>query len=201
MPDIVLGALIGVISAIVGWIISYRTSRMQINARRDELNQQLSYQEREAQRNRLIESRKDYLLRLRNTVSEWVEYSHREINMIVRLDAAIKSGDTSKKQSEIREFNEVSEQGKQVSSKFDMLRGQVSDNTLDSLIEAVRETQYEVNTARMPLIRFFNNPGSADTNTIESAIQEDESLHKEVRKQLLQVNKRIEELLSGEPSD
>ena len=201
MPDIVLGALIGVISAVVGWVISYRTSRMQINARRDELNQQLSYQEKEAQRNRLIESRKDYLLRLRNTASEWVEYSHREINMIVRLDTAIKSGDTSKEQSEIREFNEVTEQGKQVSSKFDMLRGQVSDNTLDSLIEAVRETQYEVNTVRMPLIRFFNNPGSADINTLNSAVQKDESLHKEVRKQLLQVNKRIEELLSGEPSD
>jgi hypothetical protein len=46
LPDIVLGALIGVISAVVGWVISYRTSRMQINARRDELNQHLSYQEK-----------------------------------------------------------------------------------------------------------------------------------------------------------
>jgi len=66
---------------------------------------------------------------------------------------------------------------------------------------SMRETQYAVDTARMPLIRFFNNPGSADINTLESAFQKDESLRKEVWKQVLQVNKRIEELLSGEPSN
>jgi hypothetical protein len=201
LPDIVLGALIGVISAVVGWVISYRTSRMQINARRDELNQQLSYQEKEVQKKSLIESRKDYLLKLRSNISEWIENSHRQTNMIVRLEKAIKSGDSTKEQSEIRAFNEVTKRGAQISSQFDVLRGQVSDNTLDKLIEAVRETQYKVNTARMPLINFFNDPKGADIKTLESAMQKDELLRKEVSKHALQVNKRIEELLSGEPSD
>lgn len=206
MSDIVLGALIGISGAIVGAIIaalsSYIITRLQINARREELNQQLSYQEREAQRARLIESRKDLLHRLRNTISEWVDCSNRQINMIVRLEKAFKEYDdaSAARQLEIHEFNEVSERGKQVASQFEILRRQVSDNKLSELIEAVTETQYEVNTARQPLIRFFNNPSGVDANTIESALHKDESLRNEVSKKVLQVNKRIEELLSGEPS-
>ncbi len=205
MSDIVLGALIGVGAAVIGSIITgvinYKNSKLQIGARRDELNQQLSYQEREAQRDRLIESRKDLLLRLRNTLSEWAQCSHGQVNMTVRLKNAFEKYDDASpsRQLEIREFNEVSERMKQLSSQFDILRGQVSDNKLDNLIEAVRETQYEVDIARMPLIRFFNNPSGADINSLESAFQKDESLRKEVSKQVLQVNRRIEELLSGEP--
>ena len=191
----------GVISAVVGWVISYRTSRMQINARRDELNQQLSHQEREAQGYRLIEARKDYLLQLRNNISEWIENSHRQINMIVRLDEAMKNGNTTRKQLEISEFNEVTERGRQIQSQFDVLRGQVADNTLGNLIEAVRETQYEVNTARQPLIRFFNNPGDANINGLESAMKDDEELRQKVQERARLANKRIEELLSVEPSD
>lgn len=182
----------GVISAVVGWVISYRTSRMQINARRDELNQQLSHQEREAQRDRLIEARKDYLLQLRSNISEWIENSHRQINMIVRLDEAMKNGNTTRKQLEISEFNEVTERGRQIQSQFDVLRGQVADNTLGNLIEAVRETQYEVNTARQPLIRFFNNPGDANINELESAMKEDEELRQKVQERARLANKRIE---------
>lgn len=206
MSELVLGALIGIGGAIVGAIIgslsSYMVTRLQISARREEMSQQLSHQEREARRNKLIEARKDLLLRLRNTLSEWVECSHRQTNMIVKLKDAREKYDKASpsRQLEIIEFKEVSERGKQVSSQFDILRGQVSDSKLDSLIEAVRETQYKVDTARMPLIRFFNDPGSADINTLESAFQTDETLRKTVWKQVLQVNKRIEELLSGEPS-
>ena len=165
---------------------------MQINARRDKLNQQLSHQEREAQRDRLIEARKDYLLQLRSNISEWIENSHRQINMIVRLDEAMKNGNTTRKQLEISEFNEVTERGRQIQSQFDVLRGQVADNTLGNLIEAVRETQYEVNTARQPLIRFFNNPGDANINGLESAMKEDEELRQKVQERARLANKRIE---------
>lgn len=207
MPDIALGALIGVIGTALGalivGIINYKISKSQINARRDKLNQQLSHQERESRRNRLIESRKDLLLRLRNTLSEWVDASHKQVNMTVRLKNALEKYDESShaRQLEIIEFNEASERIKQLSSQFEILRGQVSDNTLDNLIEAVRETQYAVDTARLPLIRFFNNPKGADINALESAFTENESLRKRVWKETLQVNKRIEDLLSGDTSD
>lgn len=207
MSDIVLGAIIGVGAAVLGsiitGIISYKNAKLQINARREELNLQLNHQESEAQRNRLIEARKELLLDLRRTISEWVQCSHMQINMIVRLKNAVARYDKAspERQLEIMEFTKVSERGNQISSQFDILREQVSDSELAKLIEAVRETQYKVNTARLPLIRFFNDPGSADANAIEAALQKDESLRKEVHSQVLQVNKRIEGLLIGELSD
>ncbi len=195
MSDIVLGALIGVgavvIGAIITGFINYRNAKLQ-----------LTYQEREAQRNRLIEPRKDLLLDLRHTISELVDCSNKQVAMIVRLDKAFNKYEEGSldRELEIREFGKVSERLKQLSAQFDILRGQVSDNKLDNLIEAVKDIQYKVDTQRMPLIRFFNNPGTADANTLESALQTDEFLRKTVWKQVLQVNKRIEELLSGEPS-
>ncbi len=196
MPDIVLGALIGAITTAVGAIITgfinYKNAKLQ-----------LSHQGREAQRNRLIEARKELLLDLRRTISEWVEYSNQQVNMTVRLkNADEKYQDGSlERQLEIREFAEVSGKMQQLSSQLGILRAQVSDRKLDNLIEAVKDIQYEVDVQRMPLVRFFNNPGSADVNTLESALQTNEFLLKKIRNQNLQVNKRIEELLSGEPSD
>ncbi len=205
MPDIVLGALIGVVSAALGavitGIINHRNAKLQINARRDELNQQLSHQEREAQRNSLIEARKDLLLPLRNAISEWVECSHQVTNMTVRFKNALKEDKASpSRQLETKEFWEVMERGKRLSSQLRILHGQISDDMLDKRIEALRKTQYEVDLERMPLLRFVNNPGSADIDTLEAALQKDESVRKKVWNQVVQVNKRIEELLIGEPS-
>ncbi len=206
MSDIVLGALIGVGAAVLGsiitGIISYKNSKLQINARHEELNQQLSHQEREARRNRLIEARKELLLDLRRTISEWVEYSNQQVNMTVRLKNAVERYDNAspERQLEIMEFTRVSERMKQLTSQLEILRAQVSDSILGNLIEAVRVKQFEVEWERMPLLRFFNNPEGADADTLESAFQKDELLREEIQNRVLQVNKRIEELLSGEPS-
>jgi isopropylmalate/homocitrate/citramalate synthase len=196
LSDIVLGALIGVggvaLGAIITGFINYKNARLQ-----------LSHQEKEAQRNRLVEARKELLPDLRRTISKLVDCSNHQLAMIIRLDKALKEykEDSLERKLEIKEFVEVSERLKELSSEFNILREQVSDSKLDDLIEAVKSKQNEVDIQRMPLIRFFNNPGGADINTLESAFKKDESLLKEVRKQVLQVNKRIEELLSGEPSN
>ena len=201
MSDIVLGTLIALSGVIIGGLSSYIIARLQIRAHREELNQQLSHQEREAQRNSLIEARKDHLLQLRNIISNWVECSHQSVNMNVRLKKALKNkGKSLEKELEIREYIEVSERGKRLSSQLAGIRGEISDNILDNLIDAVLTKQYEIDLERMPLVRFFNEPGSVDIKAIESAMHKDEALRKEVRKIVLQVNKRIEELLSGEPS-
>lgn len=204
MSDIVLGALIGVgaaaLGAIITGIINYKNSRLQISAAREQLGQQLDHHEREAQRNRLIESRKGFLLDLRHKLSEQVDCSGSQLAMIVRFDKAYKENPNSRRtQQETEKFFEVSNRWQQLSSQVAILCGQVSDSKLYELIESVRQTQYMVETQRLPLIRFFNNPGNANANTIEAALQKDEALRKEINNQLLQVNKRIEELLSGEP--
>jgi hypothetical protein len=205
LPDIVLGALIGiggtVVGAIIGGLSSYMITRLQISAAREQLTQQLSHQEREAKRNRLAEARKELLLDLRHTISEWVECSSRGAATIVRFQKALEGkGNSTERRRATKEFFEVSERTKELTSRLSILRIQ-SDSKLDKLIEAVKDTQWKVVEQRLPLIEFFNSPGSADINTFESAIRTDEALLETVRKQAIQVNKRIEELLSGEPSD
>ena len=206
MSDIVLGALIGfgaaAVSAIMTGIISYRISKLQTDARDGEINRQLNHQQREARLDRLVEARKGYLIDLRSTTSEWEACSNRQVNMIVRLKKAYEEYDegSPSRQLEVMEFNEVSTQCRHLSTQFEILRRQVNDKKLAQLIEALTKTQYEVNTSRLPLIRFFNNPGGADTDTLECAFQRDEALRNRVWDQVLQVNRRIEELLSGEPS-
>ncbi len=204
MSDIVFGALIGVgaaaLGSIITGIINYKNSTLQISARRDELNQQLSHQEREAKISRLIEARKEHLFRLRNILSKWVECSNQQVNMDVRLDKAIKSGDSFRQQLNISEYNETSELGKELTSQLNILRRELSDNIVDDLIKAIFEKQSEIDIARMPIVRFFNNPEGADSSTIESVMREEELLFEAQRKKLIEINKRIEELLNGEPS-
>lgn len=194
MSDIVLGALIGIgataLGSIIIGILNYKNTKAQ-----------LRHQEREAQRNRLIAARKDTLVPLRNKISEWVACSSRQAAMIVRLDKAIKNKDSVERQLEMTEYYASSKRMELISLELDIARGQISDNKLDNLIDNVREKQLEIDTARMPLLIFFNNPEAADANTIESAMSKDESLLKELRNQLFQVNKRIEELLRGEVSN
>lgn len=204
MSDIVQGALIGIVGAIVGAIIAAVSScivtKLQINARREELSQQLNHQEREALIYRHIEARKDHIFQLRKTISEYVENSHQVTNMNVRFKVAYESGDAREKQREFKEYFNVLERGKQLASQLEILRGTLSDDKLDDLIKALLERQFEINVARMPLIEFFNNPKGADSNTIERATQKEESLRNAQRKELIKINKRIEELLIGEPS-
>lgn len=206
MPDIVLGALIGIgggiVGAIIGALSSYIITNRQINARRDEFNQQLSHQDKKAQREWLIQDRKEYLSPLRHTLSEWVECSHQQTNMTVRLKTALGEYDegSAERKAEIQKFLKVTERITNLTSRLAILSGLISDGMLDKLIDVVKAIQLEVATQRMPMLRFYQNPSEANADTIESVMQKDELLLKKVRSQVLKVNKRIEELLSGEPS-
>jgi hypothetical protein len=214
LPDIVLGALIGIgggiVGAIIGALSSYIVTRKQINAHRDELNQQLDYQDKKTQKEWFIQDRKSYLSPLRKPLSEWVICSHQQTNMNVRLRNDFEKYEKGSKErlAEINEFHDAHERVKNLSSQVAILRGQISDGKLDKLISDLMSTQIEVDNQRMPLIRIFNKSDSANTAniekaiaTIEKAIEKDEQLLEKVRNRLLKVNKRIEELLSGAPSD
>ena len=170
--DIVLGGLIALGGVIIGGLSSYIIARLQISAAREQLIQQLSHQEREAQRNRLIEARKDYLLPLRKVISEWTSWSDRQVAMIARLQEASKNRTSPSWKLEIREFKETTEQMQQLSLQLNILRGQISDSTLDNLIEAVKETDYKLSIPRMRLYSFFNDKSSKDAKTIEDAMRE-----------------------------
>lgn len=205
MPEIVQGALIGIGGAIVGAIIaaisSYRIARSQIDARRYEIEQQFKYKEKEARINRLIEAQREHLNKLRKTISEYMENSIQATNMIARFDKAFKEGGETRIQENTRELFQTMEQGKNLMSQLNALRNQLSDNVLDDMINTVLEKQFELGVARMPLVEFFNDPKGADSKTIESARKKEETLIGRQRQELIKINKRIEELLSGESSN
>lgn len=69
----VISVLAGVAMGLLGPLIIVHLSN---RARQNELKLQLSHQEQESRRNRLVEARKDYLLPLRKTVSEWMLLSN-----------------------------------------------------------------------------------------------------------------------------
>jgi hypothetical protein len=65
----IIAAASGIIGAAIAGLITYKTTSRQVQARLDELRQQLQQEREEARRGRLIEARKTYLLPLRTEIS------------------------------------------------------------------------------------------------------------------------------------
>jgi len=206
MSDILLGALIGLGGAVLGSIImgviSYVISKLQINARRDELNQQLTYNEKQAQINRLIELRKPVLIRLKEVVSRWMQTSVEAQQMTVRLKAAYSKKDNPEERArESKLWKESGDKSAQISSELAVLQGQLSDSTLAQMIENVIETYWVISQELTKLQLILTNPKDLDSNSLLSVIKEYRSIQNKLRGYLLNVNKRIDDLLSGEPSN
>ena len=203
MSDIVWVALFGVagtvLVAIVSGYITYRVTKSQSNTRSDELRLQLAYQEQEAQRDRLVEARKGYLIPIREVMSEWMQGSNAVVMAIARVQAA-KVGDNSKRyKEEVENFNLTSERIQQSSSKLETLRGQISDRTLQEEIGTAQKAQEALSPAILKLTRLFND-ATASTKLIETALVEFNSIRDQLRAKLIDVNKRVEELMTGESS-
>ncbi len=212
MPDIVLGGLIGIGGAIVGAIIaaisSYRIARLQINTRREELSQQHKYDEQQARIDRLVRDRERVLVPLREVLSKWMQVTKQDQQMLVRLEKAYKrvkevytKDNAAELEKELQVYKEVAGKSTEVTSELAVLQGLISDSTLDKMIEAAKNAHWETAPERTELDRLFNNPQNTDTNALLSSIEKYDSILNNLRGYLLTVNKRIEDLLSGEPSN
>lgn len=203
MLDIVLGAILGIAGAAVGSGItaffSYKSTKLQVGANYTNLQLQLEGQAKEARQARLIEARKVYLLPLSQAISNWAESAIQESNMIVRREESKRKDEFDPENSAL-ELKEAMDKSQNCTSQVTLLRGRVSDKTLDKLIENVVTVTNEVNIARMPILRLLNNAEGIDTGTLIKASEEERRLVGLLHDHLLQVNKRIEELLSGDES-
>jgi len=188
MSDIVVGALIGIGGVVVGGCISYVTTRLQ-----------LKQQEREARRERLISDRERYLTRLRECTSKWIKNSNMVVAMSVSVTQARESGmEPSGLQQEWNDFDMVLDKSRELTEEFDVLLGEVGDSNLYDLIQAVKKETREADARTMPLLRVFQNSKSVHIDDLEAKSAESNSIIQGVHRKLIPMNKRIEELLSGD---
>jgi len=203
MHDIVLGGILAIASAAVGSGITafflYKSARLQLGANRADLELRLESQAKEARRTRLVEARKGYLLPLSEAISKWVESTIQETNMSVRREESRRKGELDPENSARALFKAMEKAG-DLASQVSYMRGQISDRTLDRLIEHAAKITIKINAARMPILRLLNNAEGIDTDTLVEASEEERGLVMLLHGYLLRANKRIEELLSGDES-
>jgi len=195
LSDIVVGALIGVVATALGsiiiGIINYKRSKSQQR-----------YNEQQAQIDRLVRDRERVLVPLREVMSKWMQITKQDQQMLVRLEKAYneRNNNPQELERELERYKETAEKSTQVTSELAVLQGQISDSVLDQMIEAAKKAHWETAPERTKLVQLFNNPQNMDTNSLLSAVEKYDSILNNLRGYLLTVNKRIEELLSGEPS-
>jgi len=194
LSDIVVGALIGVVATALGsiiiGIINYKRSKSQQR-----------YNEQQAQIDRLVRDRERVLVPLREVMSKWMQITKQDQQMLVRVETANKKKYPPQELAqEMQLWKEVADKSVQVTSELAVLQGQISDSVLDQMIEAAKKAHWETVPERTKLVQLFNNPQNVDTNSLLSAVEKYDSILNNLRGYLLTVSKRIEELLSGEPS-
>ncbi len=199
-----MGALIAlgsvILGSIIAGVINYKNSQLQINARRDELNQQQTYNAQQAKIDRRIKLREGVLIPLKEVVSRWMEASNKDQQMVVRLKTAHERKDNPEEiAKEDKLWVEASDKAMQITSELAVLQGQLSDSTLAQMIETAIEAYWETSREGTRLHLILAKPNNLDTNSQLSVIKEYRSIHNKLRGYLLTVNKRIDDLLIGEP--
>lgn len=211
MSDFLLGAIISGVSILlgsaIGSYISYKTAKNQSETRLAELQQQLEHQKTEARRNRLVETRKNYLNPLRETVGKWVTELTRLIDQVDSLGRALKRSEEypflhpKPDDSQKKIIDETGARMNTLKKELEDLRGQVSDNKLGETIDNVLFKELEVSIDSWPILHSAWDKWAIekkDVQAIDNALNAISTTSAELRDYLQKVNKRIEELLVGE---
>ena len=192
MSEILQGALIGIGGAIVGAvitaIISYINNKSQVELRIYELRSE-----------NLIRSREKVLVPLREALAESVEYANKALKMMVRMKGAYKRKEEPKRISEeISRWKEASEKSVEFLTRMEILRSQVSDSGLYNMIEEVNKSVDEENPKIIAAVMSVQDTKVVSLEMVQAVAKELGEARKRIFDKLLPVNKRIEELLSGE---
>ena len=194
MPEIVQGALIGIAGAIVGAIITaivaYINTKSQLNLRIYELRT-----------NRLIKAREKVLIPLREAINRSLELSNSYIILMVQMVEADKKADKTELREAIKRWEEASDKSKEAKSNLEILIGQLSDSQLLQMVDEVKAAQENENTKVIEVTVLAHQKESMNIETMKRLNNEFREIHNRTLNKLLPVNKRIEELLSGEPSN
>ncbi len=193
MPEIVQGALIGIAGAIVGAtitaIVAYINAKSQLNLRIYELRT-----------DRLIKAREQVLIQLRKAIVQSLEFSNHYLRLMVQMGEANKKADKTELREAIKRWEEASDKSEEAKSNLEILIGQLSDSQLLQMIEEVKTAQEEENAKVIEVTVLAHQEESRNIETLKRLNKEFREIHNRTLNKLLPVNKRIEELLSGEQS-
>ena len=194
MSDIVQGALIGISGAIVGAvitaIIAYINTKSQLNLRIYELRT-----------DRLIKAREQVLIPLREAMTQSLELANNALIMMIRMDGSYQRNADAKEIKEgIRLWEEASRKSSEASTKFGILRNQVSDVRLCQMIEEVKDAEGKEEPKIIEAVARAQDIKNMNLVTMRAINKDITEARKRILDKLLVMNKRIEELLSGEPS-
>lgn len=214
MQDIIWAAIIGICGALIGsgvtGYVSYRISKLQMEGRNAELEQQLKHQEREARRSRLIETRSNYLNSLREITSKWVIELTRMIDETEILAQRTRTSAqnpflrTSPDESNAKELQGIEVRLEELREQIEVMRGQVADRKLGDAIDEVLRKQVSVLWDRVSIAAHeWVRPteGSKHIEKIEEALADIRTVSSALQDDLQLVNKRIEELLVGDEAE
>ncbi len=194
MSDLVLGALIGIAGAIVGAIITAIVAYINTNS-------QLKLRMYELRTDRLIKAREHVLLPLREAINMSLEYSNKEMTLMVQMGEANKKEDKPQLSEAIKRWEEATGKRDEARFNLEVLIGQLSDSQLLQMIKEVKAAQTKENSKAIEVTLLAHKPESMNVDTLTKLNEEFEYFHNITLSKLLPLNKRIEELLSGEPSN
>lgn len=219
MSDAVLIALFGIIgtalSALLGAVatgyITYRATKLQLNTQLETLGQQIRHQQEEARRNRIVEARKGYLMPLRKELLNYIHESTSQQGIFISMELASQAGvDASAHFKLLENFKAQCEATFEASKKLHEYLGQISDSSLAALIDDLFGSE----TKSLPRLLSLAQSAMAFGASIRSGQADGETLTAEFQRQMSEiktlgsqrqvrltaVNKKIEELLSGDES-
>jgi esterase/lipase len=195
VPDIVQGALIGIAGAIVGAIIaaisSYMVTKVQISTRLYELRT-----------DRLIKRREQVLIPLGAIMSQSLGLAEDALKQMVIMTEAHKRGTDAKEIQEAKKrWEEASVKSREADTEFENLRRLVSDSRLYQMIEEVKDAEEKESPKIIEIMmRALNPQYYQNIEALSALTRELKEARKRIFDKLLVMNKRIDELLSGEPS-
>ena len=192
MSDIVQGALIGIGGAIVGAVITaviaYVNNKSQVSLRIYELRTE-----------RLVQTRERVLIPLREAIAQSLEFANQALILMIRMQGAYKRQEQPEQiWKEIHRWEEASEKSSEVSAKLEILKNQVSDIRLYHMVEEVENSAEEENPKIMAAVIRVQDTKNLNIEIVRATCKDLAEARKRIFDKLLPVNKRIEELLSGE---
>ncbi len=188
MPDIVVGATIGIFGVIIGGLLTSINNWVQIK-----------HKEKEGLIGRRIKAREGYLIPLRESLSKYMGNSIKGITAYAVLgELEAKTAEPEMRAKPFETMMASLETSSQVMEEIEYQSGQTDDTNLSKMILDFRNQQVDLETTLTSHSKWLANIAEIDPREWNELLQRYNSVVSSQRDRLIPINRRIQELLSGE---